>query len=110
MSWFGKGEPSLTVSARKLSAIVDGLDEEGQRQAIQTVRSLIQGIRGMSALPAGVAGELWSMFITFGRKALMAGMGGDEAKASAASEQCMAEVRDGLSSGLVSMIETEARR
>ncbi len=110
MSWFGKGEPSLTVSARKLSAIVDGLDEEGQRQAIHTVRSLIEGIRGMSALPPGIAGELWNMMITFGRKALMAGMGGNEAKAAAASEQCMEEVRDGLSPGLVSMVQTEARR
>lgn len=100
MSFFGKGEPALTRSARKLSADIGALDADGRRRAVHTVRSLIEGIRGLGSLPPSVSGELWSMLVTIARKAIT---GADEQK-------LFADIRAGLSDELVKIIETEARR
>lgn len=100
MKFWGGGEPALTVSARKLSGHIGALDADGRRRAVHTVRSLIDGIRGLGSLPSAISSEMWSILVTVARKAIT---GADETK-------LFEEIRAGLSPELIEIIETEARR
>lgn len=94
-----KSEPSLTRDARKLSALLLGLDDVGRARSGATIASIINGIRNLGAMPPAVVDVLWSLLCTVARKAIM----------GADSDKMMTEIQAGLAPEIHAMIVEKAK-
>ena len=91
---------ALKAGAEVLSHHLLALDDIGQERAVQTIHSIMDGIRNLGSLPEPVVDSLWSLLMIVARKSVMG------VKAS----DLMESIREGLDPQIREMIEREAKR